>query len=336
MKASIPFVAASGGHSPWSTIEENGFILDLSLYKDVVVEPSKNIATVKGGLLMKELQVALNKEGQFTSTVSQSVKVFPISNGALAVGNGNTVGVIPFFINGGISIYTPLIGFGCENILLARLITANGEVVEATESDNPELLWAVRGAGQFFGIVIELVLRTYPLSVIGNPSGSRELGTFVFLPQQAGDVCRVMSKIAVDQEHISAGHFMITAAPPHLRQALIVAPQFFGSPEEAAKAFQPLIDLGPVQHTQTTSNFESHSDHFGFLCAKGEYKHFSQTGLQEFEPDNFVKCIDLHDKLLSACPGSERSGFTFEWHSASPQVRELDTSFGNQGVNFWL
>lgn len=258
------------------------------------------------------------------------------SNATLAVSNGNTVGVIPYFLNGGISSYTPLIGFGCENIVSARLITADSDVVEATELHNPELLWAIRGAGQFFGLVIELVIRTYPLSVIGNPLGLRQLGTYVFLPQQVSDVCRVMRKIMMDSENISAGHFMIVAAPPHLRQAVMVAPQFFGSPEQAAKAFQPLVDLGPLQQMQTTSNFETHSDHLDMMCAKGDFKRFTQTGLEGFRPDNFMKLIDIHDKLLSTCPGSERSSFTFEWHSPCQQRRELDTSFGNRGVDFWL
>lgn len=319
VKLSIPFVASSGGHSSYSTIKENGFVLDLSSYKDIALNLVTNTVTVRGGVLMKELQVALNNEGQFTT-----------------VSNGNTVGVIPYFLNGGISSYTPLIGFGCENIVSARLITADSDVVEATELHNPELLWAIRGAGQFFGLVIELVIRTYPLSVIGNPLGLRQLGTYVFLPQQVSDVCRVMRKIMMDSENISAGHFMIVAAPPHLRQAVMVAPQFFGSPEQAAKAFQPLVDLGPLQQMQTTSNFETHSDHLDMMCAKGDFKRFTQTGLEGFRPDNFMKLIDIHDKLLSTCPGSERSSFTFEWHSPCQQRRELDTSFGNRGVDFWF
>lgn len=67
MKASIPFVASSGGHSSYSTIKENGFILDLSSYKDIALNLATNTVTVRGGVLMKELQVALNKDGQFTS-----------------------------------------------------------------------------------------------------------------------------------------------------------------------------------------------------------------------------------------------------------------------------
>ena len=79
---------------------------------------------------MKELQTALSKEGQFTS-----------------VSNGSTVGCIPFFINGGLNTYYPLIGFGCENIVCARVITAHGELVEVSERYHPDLLWVIRGAG---------------------------------------------------------------------------------------------------------------------------------------------------------------------------------------------
>lgn len=186
--------------------------------------------------------------------------------------------------------------------------------------------------------MIELVIRTYPLSIIGNPLGSRQLGTFVFPPQKASDVCRVMSKMMMDRENVSAGHLMIMAASPHLPQAVMVAPEFFDSEEQAARAFQPLVDLGPLQQMQTTSNFETHSDHLEMMCAKGDFKRFTQTGLEGFQPDNFMKLIDLHAKLLSTCPGSERSIFTLEWHSPSrPRQPQLDNaSFGNHGVDLWL
>ena len=208
--------------------------------------------------------------------------------------------------------------------------------MEATESTNQELLCAIRGAGQFFGVVIEIVIRTYPLSGIGNPDGSRQLGTYVFLPHQSADVCCIMEKIIADQEHVSAGHFMIVCSPYNGQQVLLVAPQFFGSPEQAATVYQPLVDLGPVMHTLTTSTFQRHSDHLEWMCAKGDFKIVNQIGLDRFRPENFTKLIDLHSKLLSTCPGSERSGFTFEWHSPSQDTKKPDTSFGNQEVRFWL
>ena len=65
-EANIAFVPATGGHSPWSTIE-HGMIIDMSRYKEVIVDPNQHIVTVRGGILMKELQLALSEHGQFTS-----------------------------------------------------------------------------------------------------------------------------------------------------------------------------------------------------------------------------------------------------------------------------
>jgi len=64
--ANIPFVPAAGGHSTWSTVE-NGMIIDLSLYKEIRVDPNQRTVAVQGGVLMKELQLALSEKGQFTS-----------------------------------------------------------------------------------------------------------------------------------------------------------------------------------------------------------------------------------------------------------------------------
>jgi len=64
--ANIPFVPATGGHSTWSTVE-NGMIIDLSQYKEISVDPHQRTVAVRGGVLMKELQLALSEKGQFTS-----------------------------------------------------------------------------------------------------------------------------------------------------------------------------------------------------------------------------------------------------------------------------
>lgn len=70
-EAGIPFVPASGGHSSWSTIDD-GLIIDLSRYKDVAVDPQRHEVTISGGVLMKELQLALAEKHQMTSTCRES------------------------------------------------------------------------------------------------------------------------------------------------------------------------------------------------------------------------------------------------------------------------
>ncbi|KAI4243011.1 MAG: hypothetical protein L6R40_003702 [Gallowayella cf. fulva] len=192
--AKIPFVPATGGHSPWSTIE-NGIIIDLSRFKDVRVDTDQQLVTVKGGVLMKELQIALSESNQFTT-----------------VANGNTVGAIPYMIGGGISSYTPLIGYACENIHSARVVVASGDVVVASPTENSDLLWPIRGAGQFFGLVTELVLHTHDHRLMG-PNGIRQLGTILFPTERASEVCGVLKDVVSRNDHASAGHFMAMNDP---------------------------------------------------------------------------------------------------------------------------
>ncbi|KAI9698854.1 MAG: hypothetical protein M1820_007361 [Bogoriella megaspora] len=318
--AHIPLVPATGGHSPWSTVE-NGIIIDLGKHQGVEVDAAQHVATAKGGILMKEFQLALSKEGQFTT-----------------VANGNTVGVVPYCIGGGVSSYTPLIGWACENILSARIITASGDIVEASDSQNSDLLWALRGAGQFFGIVLELTLRTYDLSLIG-PGGVRQIGVVYFPINRAAEVCNVLARIVEesDYSHASSGHFMVMKDPER-GHVLMLAPQYFGTSSEFQAQFKPILDLEPIFHQHMDSTFAKHSDHLGWMCPKGEFKRFSQTGMAGLNAKNFAKLVELHRELLETCPGAERTVFTLEWHTQTPpnEARKTPTSFGLKSVDIWL
>lgn len=239
-------------------------------------------------------------------------------------------------IGGGISSYTPLIGYACENILSAKIVVAKGDVVVASESQNPDLLWAIRGAGQFFGIVTELVLRTYSPSLMG-PDGIRQIGTIFYPPERAFEACQALKKIVSANDHASSGHFMAMMDPSKGR-VLMVAPQYFGTGSELQATFKPLIDMGPLEHTYLPSTFDKHSDHLGWMCPKGDFKRFSQTGLASINPENFSKLVDLHRELLETLPGTERSVFTIEWHmpTLGKIARGTKTSFGLKEVDIWL
>ncbi|RYP23001.1 hypothetical protein DL767_008926 [Monosporascus sp. MG133] len=320
LNASVPFVPASGGHSPWSTIGHEGIVIDLSGCKGVSVDAARNLATVRGGTLMKELQTALHPHKQFA-----------------AVGNGNTVGVIPYYIGGGISIYSPFTGYGSENIISAKLVNSKGELMEVSESLNPEVLWGLRGAGQFLGLVTEITIETYPYSLLGNDDGQRMCGTYIFLLQQVDAVCAALEAVMSNKSYVSAGHFMIVQAPPDLKQqVLLVAPQVFCSAEEATKLFQPLVDVGPLQQVLMPSTFDKHSDHLDWICAKGDFKRFSQAGLAGWSTEKFKRLVELHAELVEKCPDTARSGYTVEWHSPCTAKRELQSSFGHEDVEYWL
>ena len=245
--------------------------------------------------------------------------------------------MIPYIIGGGISSYSPLIGYACENVLSARIIVANGDTITATESENQELLWAIRGAGQFFGIVTEVVLRTYDLSLIGH-NGVRQIGVVFFPPERAVEVCNVLKHVVeANDGHVSSGHFM-AMNDPKMGHVLMVAPQYFGTGPELQETFKPLTDLVPLHHEHGPSTFEEHSDHLGWMCPKGDFKRFSQTGLASIHPENFGRLVQLHRDLLEKFPDTKRSVFTIEWHTKTPKKgpRETKTAFGLKEVDIWL
>ncbi|PQE03236.1 FAD binding domain containing protein [Rutstroemia sp. NJR-2017a BBW] len=316
----IPFVPASGGHSPWSTIDSSGFILDLGLCKSITVEAETESVRVTGAVLIKELTTAL-----------------PSTNTSLvATGNGNTVGVIPFCLGGGISTLTGMIGFGCDQILSADIVLADGTLVHTSADQEPDLLWAVKGAGQFFGVVVELRLKTYPLSVFGSRQGTHWVGNLVYPLDFAEEVCKVLERVMVTKEHNTAGIVMVMAPPPAFQPMIAVSPHFIGDPALAPLAFQSLLDLKPLMYNTSTPIYPNLSDHLDFACAKGDYKRFSLAGLPSFNAQNFMKVIELYKDLLATCPDAGATGYAFEWHTGVNKLPVADSAFGNEDSMLWL
>ena len=156
------------------------------------------------------------------------------------------MGAIPYFLGGGASITSSITGFGSDQILSARIITARGDILNVTEKTYPDLLWAIRGAGQFFGLVTQLVIRAYPLSALGNDMGVIWAGSFVFPLDRAKDICSVMKLLMDDSRHGTAGLIMMMAPPPTRKSSLVIAARYTGDPKNAQTAYKPLYDLQPI------------------------------------------------------------------------------------------
>jgi hypothetical protein len=243
--------------------------------------------------------------------------------------------VIPYNIGGGLSAYNPFTGYGCENIIAANVVTASGELVYVSETQEPELLWGLRGAGQFLGLVTQITLKTYPYDLLGNAEGRRMLGSYAFTPDKVQAVYDAMTAL-MESEVPSAGHFSVALAPPEFQlQVLLAAPQIFAPAEEASKLCQPLVEAEPALQMMIPSTFERNSDHMDYLCAKGSFKRFTQIGMTRLTINKFRALITLHSDLVTKCPDAAKSGLTVEWHSQSKRPHE-DTAFGVPKAKYWL
>ncbi len=126
-----------GGHSiPGFSTCDDGIVIDLSLMRGVEVDPTTRTARVRGGSLLAELDDAAQEHGL----------VCP-------VGVVSHTGVAGLTLGGGMGRLQCQLGLTIDSLLAVELVTADGRVVRASEHENPELFWGMRGAGANFGIV---------------------------------------------------------------------------------------------------------------------------------------------------------------------------------------
>ncbi|KAL4993780.1 hypothetical protein BDV10DRAFT_199321 [Aspergillus recurvatus] len=143
---SIEFSVRSGGHDFFGrSLARGGILIDMRAMDSVIVEPDRASARVGGGVIAGALQETLNSHGLFTPT-----------------GQAKSVGYVSWACGGGYGFYVGTYGFGVDQILAARVVLAGGHIVDTDE--DPELLWALRGAGAgTFGVVTELHVKVYPV-----------------------------------------------------------------------------------------------------------------------------------------------------------------------------
>ncbi|HEX6654967.1 MAG TPA: FAD-binding oxidoreductase, partial [Candidatus Limnocylindria bacterium] len=136
----------SGGHSAAGFGGANGgLLIDMSSMRGVQVDPRARTARVNGGALLGELDVAAQQHGL----------VCPIG----VVGH---TGVAGLTLGGGVGRLQRNFGLTIDNVTSVELVTADGRLVRATEHDEPDLFWALRGAGWNFGIATAFEFRLHP------------------------------------------------------------------------------------------------------------------------------------------------------------------------------
>ncbi|MBF0815796.1 FAD-binding oxidoreductase [Microbacterium paludicola] len=142
----LEVLVRSGGHSAWGSVP-GGLTLDLAALADVAVEGTR--VSIGGGAHWGAVAAVLASHG-------------------LGISSGDTtsVGVGGLTLGGGIGLMVRAWGLACDQLVGVQLVTAEGDVVEATDATHPELMWALRGGGGNFGVVTRFDFEAHPLRAV--------------------------------------------------------------------------------------------------------------------------------------------------------------------------
>lgn len=228
----LQLAVRGGGHSVagYSTIE-GGLLLDLGPMKGVEVDPVARVARVQPGVVWGELDRATQAHGLATTG-----------------GRMSTTGVAGFTLGSGSGWLERVYGSACDNLAAAEVVTAAGTVVTASETENTDLLWGLRGGGGNFGIVTEFTFRLHPV-------GPEAYGGLLIYPRsQAPEVLRhVRDFLQSAPREVCGGVLCMTAppapfVPPELRglPSVMVLAAYWGDVEAGARALAPLKQLAPA------------------------------------------------------------------------------------------
>ncbi len=141
----LPVSVKGGGHAyAANTVGEGSLLVDLSLLKDVEVDTQARTAVAGGGVTCGELDAATQAYGLATPLPTVS-----------------SVGVAGAALGGGSGYLSRRFGLALDNLVAVEVVTADGRRLRASEEQQPDLFWAMRGAGANFGIVTSLEFRLH-------------------------------------------------------------------------------------------------------------------------------------------------------------------------------
>ena len=214
----LPVAVRGGGHhvAAFGSVD-GGLTIDLSLLREVSVDPERRVARVEGGALWSDVDRATQPHGLATAAATIA-----------------SVGVAGFTLGGGVGRLARAHGLAADNVLSVELVTAAGEHVTASAEENPSLFWALRGGGGNFGVVTAFEFALHP---IGPEVWA---GPLVYRIDDAPGVLRAMRDLiesAPDELNVSA---TIVRSEGHPR--LVLNPLWIGQPAAADQAVQPLRD----------------------------------------------------------------------------------------------
>ncbi len=210
-----------GGHGvPGHAICDGGIMIDLSLMKDVRVDPVGRTARASGGATWGDFDHETQAFGLATTG-----------------GVARPTGIAGLTLGGGHGYLMRRFGLACDNLVSADVVTADGNLLTANSAESSDLFWGVRGAGGNFGIVTSFEYKLYP---VGHILG----GLLAYPMDKAREVLRLYREITSTGPD-ELGAYAVLATLPDGIPAVVIIVGYSGPIEKGEEILRSLREFGP-------------------------------------------------------------------------------------------
>jgi FAD/FMN-containing dehydrogenase len=251
----------SGGHSfPGLSVCDGGVVIDLSLMNGVRVDLASRTVRAQAGIRLGELD--------------RETQAFGL---AVPAGIVTHTGLAGLTLGGGIGWLMRKYGLTIDQLISADVVTASGDVLTASDRENPDLFWGLRGGAGNFGIVTEFEFRL-------NPVGPEVLaGPIIWPMEQSADVLRFYRDWITDVPDDLTTIVVHRMAPPldvipselHGRPIVTVICCYAGSVEDGEKVIRPMREFGsPLLDLCAPKPFVDHQAMFDPSFPEGWWYYF--------------------------------------------------------------
>ena len=315
-ESGLELAVRGGAHSvPGFGTSDDGIVIDLSPMSTVTVDPERRTARAGGGTTWGAFNEATGAHGLATTG-----------------GIISTTGVGGLTLGGGIGYLARGHGLSLDNLVSAQVVTAEGRSVTASETENEDLFWALRGGGGNFGVVTEFEFRLHPVAEIYG-------GPLFFEKEHAGDVLRFYREFIQDAPEEFGGFPAWQIAPPlpfipedrHGDTFLAFVACWAGPVEEGESILKGLRDIAPVA-----------AEHVGampYAALNSAFDGLYPPGLQQYWKANFVKeltdeAIDAHLEHGPSVPTVNSTMHIYPINGACHRVAADETAFAYRDATF--
>lgn len=306
-----------GGHGiAGNAVCDGGLMIDLSSMKSVRVDAASQRAWVESGATLADLDRETQEFGL-----------------AVPTGINSTTGIAGLTLGGGFGWITRKFGLTLDNLLSVEVVTADGELRRASQSENPDLFWALRGGGGNFGVVTSFEFRLHKL-------GPQVLAGLVVHPFDDAEAVLKGYRQALDVAPDELTCWVVMRqAPPlpflpaewHGKEVLVLAMCYCGDIAEGEKATARLRSIGkPIADVVGPAPFTAWQQAFDPLLTPGARNYWKSHDFTELSDATIRILIGAVRRL----PGPECEIFIGHVGGAAGRVAADATAFPQRSSHF--